>query len=150
MKKIILLLSLYILMVFSVLSFLISFLVHIATYFNIDSEQYASNVYWLHYGIFIAWFPVCAIAYNLYRELKKNQCLSWSRILRSCPVWIKNVVSMLCIYGFTSIVVINIVTKQRNDIIMLRYFSSAWIMFYSVSVAVFYSKISDNKIKGPK
>jgi hypothetical protein len=121
---------------------LLSLIVHVLSFTNgkfLDSID--GIVLLLHGGVFLVWVPTFFIAGKGYVPSGKGKFISY--LLRFCPLWMRMIIALFIVYGFTNILVSLILIKKSDP--PWWPFSSFWILLYSLGAGAIYSYLVSKK-----
>jgi hypothetical protein len=96
------------------------------------------NVWLLHVGIFVVWFPAVLVAARMTRGGKQKDF--WKNALAGCQKWMRNALYVLIGYSVLNFVWF-ILRSGNSDSqsSQVRGFSGHWMIFYAIGFMVLYS-----------
>jgi membrane protein YdbS with pleckstrin-like domain len=101
----------------------------------------------LHGGIFLVFVPLILRIKKGQFKFSKDRKHFWSQALRYCPGWMRNIIGLSFLYGFTSFLLSWFFAKNPNS--PWWPFSSMWIIAYSLGIGTVYSSILSRKAEPP-
>lgn len=141
-------------MILAGIGLVLSVIVHAYSLFGLSCPL-GDMAWYLHFGVFIVWFPSVFIVQDLSREFKQKDLLKAA--LRACPAWMKYMAYFFFGYAILNFIVSAIIDTARETTGgdgAFRSFSGHWMAFYSAAFALLYSATHvqehDNTRRCPK
>lgn len=138
------------------IGFVLSIIVHSATFLDIDLIRRFPWVMWLNFGMFVVFPPLLFSTDNKIQ----NRDEIWQKIMASMPLWAKIMMGVSFVYAFVyafiNLTLSIILSGSGNATLedgryLLRGFSGHWMIFYLIP-ALFFGLPRDEgeNIEGPE
>lgn len=100
-------------------------------------------------GIFVIWLPAVLLSTRV-PGAHRVTGMSWSVLLRGCPVWMRNLCIAVFIYGFISFFFgISMLDNLPEDWGDTRIFTGHYLIFYGAGFAIMFSIFNKPDIMQP-
>jgi hypothetical protein len=118
---------------------IISIIVHILSFTGaiIFLNEWKEFVFFLHGGAILLGLPMVLFLQKVLRGRDRKD--TWKAAFENCPVWMGNLIRLCIIYGFFSALTGWFIISGNKSDPPLSFFSSIWIVFYSVETGAIYS-----------
>ena len=135
--------------------FLVALAIHLGAILDVPipeawrpwAREYIPGV--LGAGIFVVWLPTVLLSTRIPGAHRING-VSWSVLLRGCPVWMRNLCIGVFIYGFINFFVgISTIDNASEVWGETRIFTGHYLIFYGAAFAVMFSIFNKPEILQP-
>lgn len=127
--------SFYPFMLIAALGFVLSLLIHLATWFGIELPP---ETIYLHFGIFVVGIPLALLSSWTRRGYRRHY--GWKDSLAHCPTWMRWTVYSLFGYLFLNFI-LNLGVSPTTIHNTLRLASGLWLAYYGLAFATIYSAL---------